>query len=163
MDKKDFIEWTERLERFHEKKLNDEQSKEWWNTFENANVGDYREAVRKGMNNSRYLPKLIDMIEYVEQAKKEREAIPVVDNEHPVYECDICHGKGYVFFWRNVGEQWSQAMCRCKCKNGDYVYPKGLANFSKLNLQLSEKKQWFDPFHHTYEEVYGGKNNAFHD
>lgn len=118
----EFIEETNRLEKFYEKELDEFQRGIWFQSLKSLSVQRYRQVINQGFNKCKFMPKLADIISLNQELpyNTEKKQIEKVS-------CERCNGLGLIFYWKHIedGERVIkyQYATRCNCKNGlNYLY-----------------------------------------
>lgn len=122
MEIKEFLEETDKIERYYSKELDKFQREIWFSEFKNLNIQRYRQIVREVFRSCKFMPKLADLIEInntLAYAKKE--------SIQETCECKRCEGKGFILYTKIVKngnrDLQYQMFARCDCKNGEkYCY-----------------------------------------
>lgn len=113
MTQSEFIEATNRIEQYYDKEYTNEQRKIMFEELKDINIERYRKAVTIVIRNSKFLPKIADII----QANTEIKDIQNTEDVEKV-KCDKCNGTGYIDYEKRIYGQVYKYACRCTCKNG---------------------------------------------
>ena len=113
MTQSEFIEATNRIEQYYDKEYTNEQRKIMFEELKQWNVERYRKVIMTVIRNSKFLPKIADMI----QANAE---IREIKNNKDIKEvqCDKCNGTGYIDYEKRMYGHIYKYACRCTCENG---------------------------------------------
>lgn len=131
----EFIEATNRVEKYFEKEYTNEQRQIMYEELQNISLEKYQKALDSCLRNCKFLPKLADILKFFNEInnvnyEKKREYTP----------CKICRGSGvvkYTKIFQENGYKYDFA-CRCTCKNGEY-YSKQIPTFEELGVIPDEK------------------------
>lgn len=122
----EFLETTERIEKFYDKEYNQEQRKMIFETFKDKPKERYRQIALQVFRTSKFLPKLADLIEIDQTLPKEKQ------QEKERIKCPKCNGTGMIIYAKvipNMGEY--QYAARCDCLNAE-----GISNAIPLASEL---------------------------
>ena len=128
----EFDEETQKLEKFYEKDIPDEQRKIWYEEFKGISITRYKYLISQVYRKCKFMPKLADMIEinksigYMqprEQGQKKQLA-----------KCDKSKGTGFVVYKKQKGTLWYDYVWRCNCLNG-YQINKEILTEQQLGIE----------------------------
>lgn len=128
----EFDEETQKLEKFYEKDIPDEQRKIWYEEFKGISITRYKYLISQVYRKCKFMPKLADMIEinksigYMQAREQEQ--------KKQLAECDKCKGTGFVFYKKQKGTLWYDYVCRCNCLNG-YQINKEILTEQQLGIE----------------------------
>lgn len=128
----EFDEETQKLEKFYEKDIPDEQRKIWYEEFKGISITRYKYLISQVYRKCKFMPKLADMIEinksigYMQPREQEQ--------KKQLAECDKCKGTGFVFYKKQKGTLWYDYVCRCNCLNG-YQINKEILTEQQLGIE----------------------------
>ena len=128
----EFDEETQKLEKFYEKDIPDEQRKMWYEEFKGISITRYKYLISQVYRKCKFMPKLADMIEinksigYMQPREQEQ--------KKQLAECDKCKGTGFVFYKKQKGTLWYDYVCRCNCLNG-YQINKEILTEQQLGIE----------------------------
>ena len=88
----EFDEETQKLEKFYEKDIPDEQRKIWYEEFKGINITRYKYLISQVYRKCKFMPKLADMIEINKTA-----GVIQQQKDETVY-CPKCNGIGLIFY-----------------------------------------------------------------
>lgn len=109
----EFIEASNRMERYYDKDYTTEQRQIMFEELKDWNINKYRKAVSIAIRNCKFLPKVSDII----QASTEIREIQR-DEETQSIECNKCNGTGFIEYQKQVYGTTYNFACRCTCLNG---------------------------------------------
>lgn len=135
MEINEFIEATNRIEKYFEKEYTTEQRQIMFEEVRKMPLEKYIKAVNNCIRTCKFMPKLADILKaFVDidnvNYDKKREYVP----------CEICGGDGFVRYTKILqgnGYEYDYA-CRCTCKNGEY-YNMSIPTFEELGIQPGDK------------------------
>lgn len=111
----EFIEATSRLEKYYEKEFSIEQQKIMFEELKEMPVEKYKKAITYCIRNSKFLPKIADILNAMNEAKV------TVAKEITRIECKNCKGIGYIPYYRQIengGKKITyQYFAVCECGN----------------------------------------------
>lgn len=107
----EFIEATSRLEKYHEREYTTEQRQIMFQELENMPIERYKRIIVKLIRESKYFPKIADILE------KDKE-IGYEKIEEEIVECKICKGVGLLTYKKEFEGLMYTYACRCSCQNG---------------------------------------------
>ena len=128
----EFDEETQKLEKFYEKDIPDEQRKIWYEEFKGISITRYKYLISQVYRKCKFMPKLADIIEknksigYMQPREQEQ--------KKQLAECDKCKGTGFVFYKKQKGTLWYDYVCRCNCLNG-YQINKEILTEQQLGIE----------------------------
>lgn len=114
MKLEEFNDEVERIERFYQKEIPDEQKRIWFNELKSMDIKRFKYIISQVYRTLKFIPKLADIIEIntnlgYSQVKKE---------ENPI-KCDKCKGTGYITYWKKIKngnkEMNYEYMALCTC------------------------------------------------
>lgn len=115
----EFNEETNNLERFFNKQLEDYERDIWFRELKYMPSTRYKQIIKKIYTESKFMPKLADIISLSRE-------LPYEQKQETKVECDICKGKGYLFYTQKKNGHLYDFVARCDCKNGEnYKYDDG--------------------------------------
>ncbi len=119
----EFIEETEKIEKFFSKELDEYQRQIWYRELKVINVNRYKQIIMQVFRKCKFMPKLADILEI-------NDILPYIQNtdkQNKTTKCQQCKGLGIILEKRilNNGVQeieYTYAL-RCNCLNGiRFVY-----------------------------------------
>jgi len=135
MELSEFIEATNRAEKYYEKEYSTEQQKIMFEEVKKMPLEKYQKAIGICIRSCKYLPKLVEIL---------NAANSIIDmnnnNKKIQVPCSICRGSGIVRYYKILqenGYEYEYA-CKCTCKNGEN-YSKKIPTFEDLGIQPGEK------------------------
>ena len=135
MTNQEFIEATGRIERYYEKSYTDEQLKEMYEAVKSWDINKYAKAVTACIQNCKYMPKIIDILNNEPFEKKEN------IQQFEFVKCNVCNGEGFIKYFQKVrnGDSFInyEYIALCDCENGKNQRRYNNYNFpfaSQLNL-----------------------------
>ncbi len=118
MEVAEFIEETNRIEKFYEKELDKFQRDEWYKNLKNIPLERYRQIINNIFRKCKFMPKLADIIEMQEELPFQNNSI-----QKEKVECDKCKGLGLIFYTKQIRDGGKvmdyEFVARCDCKNGE--------------------------------------------
>ena len=129
----EFNKETQKLERFYEKEIPEEQKKIWYEEFKKIPVERYRYIISQVYRRMKFIPKLADMIEINKNCGYTEIFQKVIKNQ----KCEKCKGTGIIMYKKNVYENTTENdyACRCTCINGMNL-SKQLPTWQEVGLKL---------------------------
>lgn len=126
----DFNKETQKLEKFYEKEISEEQKKIWYEEFKKMPIERYRYLIGQAYRKSKFIPKLADMIEINKNCG-------YVENEKSSETCRICKGSGIITYKKKIKKTENEYTfaCRCTCKNG-LKLSKAIPTWQEVGLRL---------------------------
>lgn len=119
MEIAEFIEETNRIEKFFEKELTTYQRDEWFKELKNMPMNRYRQIINQTFRQCKFMPKLADIV----SINNEMPYNTNNNNLREKVECKICHGDGVVKYFKKIDNGDRQLdyeyYARCKCQNGN--------------------------------------------
>lgn len=109
----EFIEASNRMERYYDKEYTSEQRQIMYEELKDWNIEKYRKAISIAIRNCKFLPKLADII----QASAEIRDIQSRAEDKGI-KCNKCNGTGFIEFKKQVYGMTYNFACRCSCLNG---------------------------------------------
>lgn len=117
MKLEEFVEEVDKLERFYQKEITEEQRKIWYGELRNIDIARFRYVIVQVYRTFKFLPKLADILEInanlgYSQVKKEA-------NKN---NCKRCNGTGYVIYKKTIKNGTTDtlyefgAICSCRQK-----------------------------------------------
>lgn len=114
----EFVNITNRLEKYYDKEYNVEQKKIMFDTLKEWSAQQYAYAVKYCLENSKYLPRIADLkqalADYKPNYKNE-------DNNFEYVDCIRCNKKGLIQYFRKIEGNRYEYMALCNCNNGKYL------------------------------------------
>ena len=112
----EFIEETNKIEKFYNKSLEQYEKDIWFQNLKLLSVKRYQEIIKRVFVENKFMPKLADIIEINKEMPYDK---PKVVKE----QCNICHGKGFKTYKKiikngNVEIPYTY-VARCNCRNGN--------------------------------------------
>lgn len=114
----EFIEETNRIEKFFEKELTKFQRDEWFKELRNIPINRYRQIINQVFRECKFMPKLADIVSINNE-------MPYNSNNNNLkrkVECNICHGNGVIKYFKEIdnGDKKLEYeyYARCNCENG---------------------------------------------
>ena len=115
MTQNEFIEATDRLERYYDKEYTIEQRKIMYEFLKQWNKEKYTKAINYCIHNSKYLPKIADL------TNTYANAIRRIENKRIDFvTCKNCNGEGFIKYFKKIenGDNVIQyeyvALCTCE-------------------------------------------------
>lgn len=131
MTQAEFIEITNRAERYYEKQYSSEQLKIMYEELKNIDANRYRRIITTVIRTHKFAPKIADILETnIDLPPEER-------SNRDIKKCNKCNGTGYILYTKSVenGEKKIKylygAVCNCgndtrydgnKCKRRSEFY-----------------------------------------
>lgn len=127
----EFNKETQKLERFYEKEISEEQKKIWYEEFKRMNIERYRYIIGQAYRKSKFIPKLADMIEINKNCGY------IESEEKSIQKCEKCNGTGIILYKKNVtgNETECDYACRCTCLAGMKM-SKLIPTWQEIGLKL---------------------------
>ena len=112
----DFIDITEKMEKYYQEQYNAEQRKFIYDAVKNMTKERYELLIQKAIKSCKYLPKVANLLE-IEQGLPREEI-----KQKEKVKCKICGGSGIVPYIKKIKngdtEIPYQYVARCICENG---------------------------------------------
>lgn len=118
MELKEFIEETNKIERFYEKSLDEFQREQWYNNLRYLPINRYRQLIKEIYNRCKFMPKLADVMEINKEMpyNTERKEVEKV-------QCNLCNSDGVIKYIKKQENREYEFFARCKCQNGNkFIY-----------------------------------------
>ena len=93
----EFIEASNRMERYYDKEYTSEQRQIMYEELKDWNINRYRKTVSIAIRNCKFLPKLADIIQASTEIRETEN-----DEETQIVECNKCNGTGFIEFKKKV-------------------------------------------------------------
>lgn len=138
----EFMQNTEELENFYEKKLNATQTQVWFEELKNYAVEKYKKTLQQLFKTSQYRPTLDLVLKTIKNLKSE-----VIEKEK--VECKLCKGTGYLLYTKKIDNTDYTYACLCNCENA-----KGLEYDGRA---LADKERRSDFYLAKAEDVFFNK------
>lgn len=103
---------TDRLEKFYGKQLEDFEKDIWYKELKNMSFKRYEQIVKTIFTESKFMPKLADIVALHRTLK-----YPEQKNE--VVECKRCENRGFIMYKRLVDGNLYDYVAKCTCKNAE--------------------------------------------
>lgn len=112
MTLEEFDEETQKIEKFYEREIPEEQRKVWFTEFKKINITRYRYIIGQAYRQCKFMPKLADMIEFNEKIGIEKK------QNNKIVDCQKCNSTGFIFYKKKFNGNIYDMVCRCDCVNG---------------------------------------------
>lgn len=119
----EFIEETNKIEKFYEKELDKFQREIWFQQLKILSVERYRQIIKQVFNKCKFMPKLADIVSISEELPYNT----IKEDAITKVECSKCNGSGLIFYKKYINNgnrklEYEYAT-RCDCQNGlNYAY-----------------------------------------
>lgn len=111
----EFLQATNRLEKYFNKDYEKEQLREMYSALKSWNINKYAKAVTNCIRNCKYLPKIIDLLNAEPVERQAKQEIDFV-------KCDKCNNSGFIkyFVREKNGDGYInyEYLALCDCLNG---------------------------------------------
>ena len=133
MEISEFINITNRIEKYYGKEYSNEQRKIMFEELGDMSIERLQQSVKSCIRSCKYMPKIADII----QASSE---IKIFEKKREYTPCKMCDGVGFIKYYKILQENdyEYEFMCKCTCKNGEY-YNKRFPTYEDLGIQKGEK------------------------
>lgn len=130
MTQSDFIEATNRIEQYYDKEYTNEQRKIMFEELKQWNIERYKKSIAIVIRNSKFLPKIADIIQASEEIRE-------IQNNEDVkkVKCDKCNGTGYIEYDKKMFEQIYKYVCKCTCGN-EKNKSNNIPTYQEIGLKL---------------------------
>lgn len=137
MTSTEFIEASEKLEKYYDKEYTHEQTKIMYEELKTLSIERYRKVISQCLKTCKFLPKVADMIK-ANMEIRERD-----DNkEKEKIKCEKCNSTGYVFFSKIITEGDKiipYTYCaRCICENAKYANKK-IPTYQEFGIEINNR------------------------
>ena len=109
----EFIETSNRMERYYDKEYTSEQREIMYEELKDWNINRYRRAVSVAIRNCKFLPKLADIIQASTEIRETEN-----DEATQIVKCNKCNGTGFIEYQKQAYGMLYNFACRCTCLNG---------------------------------------------
>ena len=124
MELNEFMQETDRLEKFYNKELEQYEKDIWFQELKILPAKRYQQIIKKAYTEYKFMPKLADIIEINKQMPYEKK----IKTDEKV-ECKKCKGKGIIIYTKIIQNNKEKIhydyVARCTCKNGENYNYKG--------------------------------------
>lgn len=119
MELNEFMQVTDRLEKFFNKELEQYEKDIWYQELKSIPIKRYEQVIKKAYTECKFMPKLADIVSINRE-------MPYNTNNNIInkkIECNICKGLGVVKYFKKIEDVEYQYFARCNCQNGiNYNY-----------------------------------------
>lgn len=115
----EFNQETDKLEKFYGKTIEDFEKDIWYKELKNMPIKRFEQIIKKIFTENKFMPKLADIISL-------NKDLPIEQQEIKKVKCQVCNGKGYVVYKKEIDGMLYDFIARCDCQNGnEYRYDDG--------------------------------------
>ena len=123
----EFMETVDKLQKFYDKEMNEEEKKIWFDNFKTMDIKRFKYLVAETYKKSKFMPKLADMIELNKAIGHDSRFAENVATR--LKDCDKCGNTGYVVYKKKIENSMHDYVAICSCgrqkpyKNDKYFIP----------------------------------------
>lgn len=138
MEINEFINATNRIEKYYDKEYTEEQRKIMYERLKDISIKEYNRAINNIFETNKYLPKLVDFRNALAQPIQRTEEEFKID----FVKCNLCNGEGFVKYFKieNNGDKpiRYEYVALCTCQNG--IKQKEINGWNLPSIKQIEKK-----------------------
>ncbi len=113
MTNQEFINEIEKVQRFYQKELTQEQKTIWYESLKDIGITRFKYLISEIYRTSKYFPSLSEVI----SLDRETGYLPPTEILKKKVHCDICNGKGFILYYKKEGDYTYTYTAKCNCTN----------------------------------------------
>ena len=107
------METVEKMQRFYDKEMNEEEKKIWFENFKTMDIKRFKYLVAETYKKSKFMPKLADMIELNKTVGYDAKFLD--KGNQNLQNCAKCNNTGYIIYKKKIDESVYDYVAICSC------------------------------------------------